>query len=99
MPGKHPGNTQETPGKNPGNTRETPRKHPGNTQETPGIKGAGLGKKTFLAILLGILNKEKEKNNAPGKHPGNNRGKVHLLMFSIKGKKFSIKSSNAVGIW
>ena len=88
-----------TPGKHPGNTRETPGKHPGNTQETPGIKGAGLGKKTFLAILLGILNKEKEKNNAPGKHPGNNRGKVHLLMFSIKGKKFSIKSSNAVGIW
>ena len=87
------------PGKHPGNTRETPGKHPGNTQETPGIKGAGLEKKTSLAILLGILNKEKEKNNAPGKHPGNNRGKVHLLMFSIKGKKFSIKSSNAVGIW
>ena len=102
-----PGNARETPRKHPGNTRgntretpgETPGKHPGNTQETPGIKGAGLGKKTFLAILLGILNKEKEKNNAPGKHPGNNRGKVHLLMFSIKGKKFSIKSSNAVGIW
>jgi hypothetical protein len=56
-------------------------------------------KKTSLAILMGILNKEKEKNNAPGKHPGNSRGKVHLLMFSIKGKKFSIKSSNAVGIW
>ena len=68
MPGKHPGNTQETPGK-----------HPGNTQETPGIKGAGLEKKTSLAILLGILNKEKEKNNAPGKHPGNNQGKVFLV--------------------
>ena len=53
-------------------------------------------KKTSLAILMGILNKEKEKNNAPGKHPGNSRGKAHLLMFSIKGKKFSIKSSNAV---
>tara|TARA_B100001179_G_C18362103_1_gene305363 strand:+ start:131 stop:418 length:288 start_codon:yes stop_codon:yes gene_type:complete len=95
MPGKHPGNTQETPGKHPGNTRETPRKHPGNTRH----KRSRFRKKTFLAILLGILNKEKEKNNAPGKHPGNNRGKVHLLMFSIKGKKFSIKSSNAVGIW
>jgi len=35
---------------------------------------------------VGILNKEKEKNNAPGKHPGNSRGKVHLQMFSIKGK-------------
>ena len=64
------------PGKHPGNTG----KHLGNT-----IKGAGLEKKTSLAILLGILNKEKEKNNAPGKHPGNNQGKVHLLMFSIKG--------------
>ena len=89
----------------PGNTRETPEKHSG---KHPGkvhllifcIKGAGLErKKTSLAILMGILNKEKEKNNAPGKHPGNSRGKVHLLMFSIKGKKFSIKSSNAVGIW
>ena len=83
---------------------ETPGKHPGNTQETPGIKGAGLEKKTSLAILLGILNKEKEKNNAPGKHPGNNQGKVHLLMFSIKGvslekKNFSSKISNPVGIW
>jgi len=48
---------------------------------------------------VGILNKEKEKNNAPGKHPGNSRGKVHLQMFSIKGKKFSIKSSNVVGMW
>ena len=56
-----PGNARETPRKHPGNTRETPGKHPGNTQETPGIKGAGLEKKTSLAILLGILNKEKEK--------------------------------------
>ena len=89
-----------TPGKHPGNTQETPGKHP----EKPGIKGAGLEKKTSLAILLGILNKEKEKNNATGKHPGNNQGKVHLLMFSIKGvslekKNFSSKSSNRVGIW
>ena len=29
------------------------------------IKGAGL-EKTSLAILVGILNQEKEKNNAPG---------------------------------
>ena len=50
----------------PGNTQETPGKHLGNTQETPGIKGAGLEKKTSLAILVGILNQEKEKNNAPG---------------------------------
>ena len=73
---------------------ETPGKHPGNTRETPG-KGAFTNilhkrsrfrkKKTSLAILMGILNKEKEKNNAPGKHPGNSRGKVYLLMFSIKG--------------
>ena len=88
----------------PGNTRETPGNHPGNTRETPGIKGAGLEKKTSLAILVGILNKEKEKNNAPGKHPGNSRGKVYLLMFSIKGaslekKNFFSKSSNPVGIW
>ena len=73
----------------------TPGKHPGNTQETP-RKGALTNilhkrsrfrkkKKTSLAILVGILNKEKEKNNAPGKHPGNSRGKVYLLMFSIKG--------------
>ena len=48
----------------PRNTRETLGKHLGNTQETPGIKGAGLEKKTSLPILLGILNKEKEKNNA-----------------------------------
>ena len=34
---------------------------------------------------MGILNKEKDKNNAPGKHPGNIQGKVHLLLFSIKG--------------
>ena len=54
-PGKHPGNTRETPGKHPG-------KHPGITRESPGIKGAGLGKKPSLAILVGILNKEKEKN-------------------------------------
>ena len=74
---------------------ETPGKHPGNTQETPGIKGAGLEKKTSLAILLGILNKEKEKNNAPGKHPGNNQGKVHLLMFSIKGVSLEKKTSLA----
>ena len=60
-----------------GNTRETPGKHPGNTRFRK--------KQTSLAILVGILNKEKEKNNAPGKHPGNNQGKVHLLMFSIKG--------------
>ena len=57
----------------PGNARETPGKHPGNTRETPGIKGAGLEKTTSLAILVGILNKEKEKNNAPWKHPGNTR--------------------------
>ena len=81
-----PGNARETPEKHPRNTQETPGNHPGNTQETPGIKGAGLEKKqTSLAILVGILNKEKEKNNAPGKHPGNSRGKVYLLMFSIKG--------------
>ena len=76
------GNTRETPGKHPGNTRETPGKHPGKVHLLIFcIKGAGLEKKTSLAILLGILNKEKEKNNAPGKHPGNNGGKVHLLMF------------------
>ena len=61
--------------------------------------GKNLLFKSVLAQSVGILNKVKEKNNAPGKHPGNSRGKVHLLMFSIKGKKFSIKSSNAVGIW
>ena len=44
---------------------------------------------------MGILNKEKEKNNAPGKHPGNNRGKVHLLMFSIKGVSLEKKTSLA----
>ena len=82
-----PGNARETPGKHPGNTRENTRDNTrDNTRETPGIKGAGLEKKqTSLAILVGILNKEKEKNNAPGKHPGNSRGKVYLLMFSIKG--------------
>ena len=69
-----------TPGKHPG-------KHPGKVHLLIFcIKGAGLERKrTSLAILMGILNKEKEKNNAPGKHPGNSRGKVYLLMFSIKG--------------
>ena len=74
-----PGSTRETPGKH----RETPRKHPGNT-----IKGAGLDKKTSLAKLVGIFNKAKEKNIAPGNSwetPGKHLGKVHLLMFSIKG--------------
>ena len=77
----------ETPGKHPGNTQESPGKHPGKVHLLIFcIKGAGLErKKTSLAILVGILNKEKEKNNAPGKHPGNSRGKVYLLMFSIKG--------------
>ena len=84
----------------PWNARETPGKHPGNTRH----KKSRFRKKTSLAILVGILNKEKEKNNAPGKHPGNNQGKVHLLMFSIKGvslekKNFSSKISNPVGIW
>ena len=60
------------------------------------IKGAGLErKKTSLAIIVGILNKEKEKNNAPGKHPGNSRGKVYLLMFSIKGASLEKKTSLA----
>jgi hypothetical protein len=31
---------------------------------------------------VGILNKEKEKNNAPGKHPGNSRGKVFTNVFN-----------------
>ena len=44
---------------------------------------------------MGILNKEKEKNNAPGKHPGNNQGKVHLLMFWNK----VASSAKAVGIF
>ena len=81
-----PGNARETPGKHPGNTREntreTPGKHPGNTRHK---RSRFRKKQTSLAILVGILNKEKEKNNAPGKHPGNSRGKVYLLMFSIKG--------------
>ena len=69
---------------------ETPGKHPGNTQETPmktPHKRSRFRKKKSLAKLVGILNKEKEKNIAPVKHPGNNQGKVHLLMFLIKGKK------------
>ena len=74
-PGKHPGNTWESPGTTPG-------KHPGNTWHK---RSRFRKKQTSLAILVGILNKEKEKNNAPGKHPGNSRGKVYLLMFSIKG--------------
>ena len=57
-----PGNTRETPGKHPGNTRETPRKHPGNTRH----KRSRFRKKNCLAILVEILNQEKEKNNAPG---------------------------------
>jgi len=55
---------------------------------------------------VGIFNKAKEKNIAPGNFweiPGKHLGKVHLLIFSIKGvldkKKFSSKSSNAIGIW
>ena len=37
---------------------------------------------------MGIFNKAKEKNIAPGNFwetPGKHLGKVHLLMFSIKG--------------
>ena len=54
---------QESPGKHPGNTRETPGKHPGKVHLLIFcIKGAGLERKrTSLAILMGILNKEKEK--------------------------------------
>ena len=70
-PGKHPGNTWESPGTTPG-------KHPGNTRHK---RSRFRKKQTSLAILVGILNKEKEKNNAPGKHPGNSQGKVYLLMF------------------
>ena len=62
--------------------QESPGKHPGNTRHK---RSRFRKKQTSLAILVGILNKEKEKNNAPGKHPGNSRGKVYLLMFSIKG--------------
>ena len=53
------------------------------------FKGAGLEKKTSLAKVVGTFNKVKEKKEigprntqeTHGKHPG----KVHLLMFSIKG--------------
>jgi len=56
---------------------------------------------------VGIFNKVKERKQivpgnsreTPGKHPG----KVHLLMFLIKGagleKNIFNESSNAVGIW
>ena len=61
-PGKHLGNTWESPGTMPG-------KHPGNTRHK---RSRFRKKQTSLAILVGILNKEKEKNNAPGKHPDQN---------------------------
>ena len=69
----------------PKSTEEDRRKLSNRTQVDRHKRSRFRKKQTSLAILVGILNKEKEKNNAPGKHPGNSRGKVYLLMFSIKG--------------
>ena len=75
MPGKHPGNTQETPGKHPGKVHLL----------TFRIKEACFRIKTSLAKVVGIFSKsksvQKKCSGIPKKHPGNTRASLEKNFF------------------